>query len=408
MGPCQDSVQPHPNRVLAHTFSRSMLAPVPIASLLALVLVACSATETTSSTSRTSRPAASAPLAVLIQNTSDNSNYAVLLVSSAGRVVASVTARPRSLRTFYNPGVCPEPRTCHVVENGPVAVPAISASNSRVFYLDGDSDLFSVKPDGSKAFVSRLPGGPSTIVGFSVSPDNKRIAVSVMELTTSFEAPAKLQLYVEDLQTARHHRDLSSSTSTTQWPVGWRGNTLVLAVGDPVVGNFGRNPYGASSYRLIDSVTGKSTADLACVDGPLVAAGSACYADQVSPRRVGFESWEGLKTMLSGPDLGPAENPRLSGGPLLSPDGTQMAAAAKGNFPSQAPQVVLFSPAGESPTNVRAFPMGWLDSGHLLTDYCCPTDLRVLDVRTGVSVSVVASRRLDLLRFLGVLPPGLD
>jgi len=43
-----------------------------------------------------------------------------------------------------------------------------------------------------------------------------------------------------------------------------------------------------------------------------------------------------------------------------------------------------------------------------VTDYCCPADVRILDVRTGVSLLVVDRARLDLLRFVGVLPPGFD
>jgi hypothetical protein len=69
---------------------------------------------------------------------------------------------------------------------------------------------------------------------FSVSPDDKRIAVLVEDL--SGPTTIALSLYVEDLIGHGHHADIYSTstpkgrTGTTLWPMGWHEGALVLAV----------------------------------------------------------------------------------------------------------------------------------------------------------------------------------
>lgn len=82
----------------------------------------------------------------------------------------------------------------------------VSISNSRVYYLDGNADVRSLGPDGSTALATHLPGSASVSVGFAISPDDRRIAVSVIEYTDSFQAPVKLRMYVEDLVGGRQSR----------------------------------------------------------------------------------------------------------------------------------------------------------------------------------------------------------
>lgn len=352
-----------------------------------------------------SRP--SEPLVVVQEGTADNSFYLVKLVNAKGLVVASASGRPRSITTFYNPaGGCytptPSPPTCHTLERGVSAVPGLSVSNSYVYYLNGDSELHSLAPDGTTSAIRQLPSGPTTTVGFAVSPGDKRIAVSVMDFTTSFESPVGFRLYVEDLSNGRHHVDLFSSNTVTEWPVGWRGTTLVLAVGDPV-GSVGRNPFEAAQYQVVDSTTGERIATLDCIDGPLVAAGTACYDYQ--NERLGIESWDGRKTMWSGFNLGPsAGSPRLDPGFIaLAPDGSRIAASVQPTTKQPCPQVVLFSLVGGAPTAMRGFSTGWLDSGHLIVSPCSDAS-RILDVATGLTVPFPFP---PLSRFVGLLPAGL-
>ena len=55
-------------------------------------------------------------------------------------------------------------------------LPYESAADSLVYYLDGDSSLRSLAPNGNTSDVGTLPGSPKTHVAFSVRPDGARLA----------------------------------------------------------------------------------------------------------------------------------------------------------------------------------------------------------------------------------------
>jgi hypothetical protein len=91
--------------------------------------------------------------------------YTISLVNRAGHVITQVDAANR--RT----GGC-----------GPIVpLPNLSASMSRVYFLDGNSNVKSLAPNGVVATVMDLRISSSQEAVFAVSPDDRRIAVSVLD-----------------------------------------------------------------------------------------------------------------------------------------------------------------------------------------------------------------------------------
>ncbi len=111
--------------------------------------------------------------------------------------------------------------------------PPVSASNSQVYFRDGGKIQMVVPPDGA-ADVTTVSNSPTVVSFFSVSPDDARIAVVVVDVTSS--TTISTRLYVEDLRGGGHHAEIYSASApktgnpTALWPMGWRGGNLVLAV----------------------------------------------------------------------------------------------------------------------------------------------------------------------------------
>src|SRR5260370_4581276 len=123
---------------------------------------------------------------------------------------------------------------CSTAHDGAVQPPAVSATTDEVYFRDGDTKIREVVPPGGAADVTTVPGGPTTVSFFSVSPDDLRIAVLVEDLSGA--TSIGLRLYVEDLRGGTHHSDIYTATTpkgktgSTLWPMGWHQGNLVLAV----------------------------------------------------------------------------------------------------------------------------------------------------------------------------------
>jgi hypothetical protein len=137
-----------------------------------------------------------------------------------------------------------------------VLAPPISASNNRVYFRDGDTKISFLTPGGQTGDSTTVPGGPSTVSFFSVSPDDQRIAVLVEDLAPS--SAINLRLYVEDLNNHGHHADIYTTTipkgqsGMTLWPVGWHEGRLVLAV---VLACSAAPVYHPAEWHVVDAVT---------------------------------------------------------------------------------------------------------------------------------------------------------
>ncbi|HXM58777.1 MAG TPA: hypothetical protein VOB72_25485 [Candidatus Dormibacteraeota bacterium] len=323
-----------------------------------------------------SPPLPTGPAGVLLQLASA-STYAVSLVFDDGRVVGPVTAR---LRTVAPP----------LVGAAPAAMPVFSASDSRLYYLDGDSDVRYLERDGTRGSAGRVAGGAHAQSSFAVSPDDRRIAVAAIDYSAT---PATTRLYVEDVTSGANHVDLPPTPGAYEWPVGWHGDQLVVAVGSAPTQSVSGNPYGTfGGYQLLDAATGGRLGALACNPaGPLTPAGTACL---VGGTPLTVQDFAG-RTRSLGSGAAPSVVSAAE-----APDGRRVA------FCCAAGQLQLWDLGDDAigslgPADSPAF--GWIDGTHLLLSDGPAQHPRVLDVTTGAALPVAAA----LGRVVGRVPGGL-
>ncbi|HXJ48067.1 MAG TPA: hypothetical protein VNF91_02750 [Candidatus Acidoferrum sp.] len=205
----------------------------PVLMLPALLAVSCggvpanashSVSPSASPSAATAASPSSAPLAVPLRG-----SYGLLLsagtlqlVSPDATVAASVTVAPASAQF------------CSYQNDTLVAPPPVSASSDEVYFRDGDTRIRMIASSSGAEDVTTVPGGPTTISFFSVSPDDQRIAVLVEEVSNA--TAVNERLYVEDLRGGGNHVDIFKTDvpkdvrGTTLWPMGWHQGQLVMAV----------------------------------------------------------------------------------------------------------------------------------------------------------------------------------
>lgn len=318
----------------------------------------------------------------------------ISLVGADGKVVASVT-RPFEPQSGFQ-------------------LPQVSASATRVYYLQGCCDVRFLMPSGEVGLATHLPGTATAQVVFAVSPDDQRIAVSVLERTTeAFFRLTHVRLYVEDLAGGGHHVELFSSSDVFVWPVGWHGGNVVVAVGPPAVQAAPPNPYGAfGGYRLLDATTGSVRATLAtdgCLPtGPLSAAGTGCRLRQ--------QQWASLDWSGTVSHQFRAQRPSDGYG-ALSPLGDEIAVSC-GCGPPASPSGSLqgiIGPAGNVPITVNGTwqDPGWIDETHLVLRVSPPYNKFTTPNQLPDQVFVydLVSRAMTLVAdsgfYAGRLPGGL-
>jgi hypothetical protein len=178
-----------------------------------------------------------------------NTSYGLLLaagnldmVNTCGEVAASA------------PIAAPSVQTCS--SGGPAAAlaPPVSATKDLVFYRDGNSTIRSLDTSGHTAAVTTVPGGPTMVSFFSVSPDDRRIAVVIEDLSPADHI--NLRLYAEDLHGGGHHVELfsraaSKNGGTTLWPMGWHNGDLLIAVMPACAAD--TSPVSPVSWAVVDS-----------------------------------------------------------------------------------------------------------------------------------------------------------
>jgi hypothetical protein len=246
----------------------------------------------------------------------------VTIVGGSAEVVASVIL---NRRTELPPPVRCGPMAC------PPALepPYVSTSRDRIYVLDGDSTIKEVGLNGTSRTVMSLNVPPMVRAAFAVSPDNRMVAVALIDFRDSTNSV----LYVEPLG-GGPRINLTTPAVGLAWPIGWRDGMVVLATGYPSAYVF-TNPYGALAYALLDPIPGaqpKVISPRDCVPiGLISAAGTACYDLGVTRcfARVGWQgnnlcywrlSWTGKQTTFSLPHVIPA-SPIGGDAAALSPDG---------------------------------------------------------------------------------------
>ena len=326
------------------------------------------------------------------------SGYQVLLINTSGEVVAHAQA--------HAPRAQPR-RTVH---------PSLtSASSTRVYFRDGDTNIMALSPSGAVTFVKSISAGSDAALGFSVSPDDTRIAVAVIDESVS---PRTGRGYVEDVGDAGGHRDLWSNTgdSAVRWPVGWHDGDLIDQVG-PYCLN-GGNTGGCNNtvgYHVIDPATGSRVATVCQTsegpnviygatasfqdESPLTAAGVACVDNEANGVTLSAVDWRGNVRIF---DSSQPNTVMPVSGCLLSPDGTQMACAGSGDPSGNT--LALLMQGGRMRTLSRQYNvLGWVDSSHLLIDVSSGT-LGVLDLANDAEPTLPVG---GVVSMTDVLPPAV-
>jgi hypothetical protein len=190
-------------------------------------------------------------------------------VGSTARVLTKVSV---DRRTGMPALACPVANGC----GGPIDPPALSTTKSNVYLLVGDDSVESLGPGGSLTKVRTIPGTAANRAAFAVSPDDSRIAISVIDF-----GAGSSKVFVENLRGGGHIDVLTSPQGSVYWPVAWRGGQIVLA-SSRAYGATALNPYGASGYALVDPVAGPKPTPISSTDcvptGLVSAAGTACIA----------------------------------------------------------------------------------------------------------------------------------
>lgn len=350
-------------------------AVIPSILLTATACASGPATTTAQSTARSTVSAQPSPTragslgvfySLAAPNYPGHNDYRLALVASDGHTVASATPSQPPFFTVAPPACFGQPMCAGMT---PDWLPLVSITGTRVYYLDGGSTVRWLRRDGSTGIALQLEVGSMERPVFSVSPDDRRIAVALLDYS---KPPAvAMHLSVRDLA-GGPISDLLDSSSLIEWPVGWHGNDLVLAVGDAGPHSiFGEltNPHGATmGYHLVDSQTGRQLSTLGfsglesttadCISGPLEPSGTAC----VTRSSVGAQGWDGQFKRFGPSPFQPAD--AGSRWPVLAPDGQRLAWET-GQY--QIGPVALLN-AGGTPTvtSIPGQPMGWLDNHHLI------------------------------------------
>jgi hypothetical protein len=239
--------------------------------------------------------------------------------------------------------------------------PSVSESRTGVYYLDGDSQVRLLLPGGDTVPVTTVPGNSSAEAVFAVSPDDARIAVSVIDYSP---ATPSLRLYVEDLRGGANHIDLFSSSTTYVVPVGWHDGKLVLGVTQATFGQGGPvdslNPFAAGSYHIVSAATadrlqtvcGSAHGGVMGLPGP---AGSLCGGLGGASLVQAFSGETNASPFRSGTD----------GCYEMSPSAAAFACTPEQNGPAP-PVVILTANGSVQHPNLHGSPQGWIDDSHLL------------------------------------------
>src|SRR5438445_6510962 len=278
-----------------------------------------------------------------------------------------------------------------------------SASRTRVYYLNGGSEVRFLAPDGTTGTATRIALGAAEQAGFAVSPDDASLAVAVFSYTLASGPPASanyngMRLYVEDLHGGGHHVDIFSSTTVAEFPIGWTGGRLILAVShsaccraDPI------NPYDATSYHVVDPASGTRLASLCDVgdgpEGPIEPVGVAC-----SKLEPDYLHWDGSHFIP--PAAVPNPSQYLN---ALSPDGTRVA-VGQPDFSDLGIRIWIFGPSGgRHALKQSGYVLGWLDDNRIVIRQIDSPALSVLELDMQSSSQIATGGS-----YLGTFPTSLN
>jgi hypothetical protein len=355
-----------------------------LAAPLAVLLAACSQSSPQSSLTSSTPSKTPGVYAVMVKDfyVEGGPNYTVSLVGIDGRVAAASTLPRRTVG---------------------VQIGSLSTTTTTLYYLVGDSEIRFLRPDGYKGITKRIALGPNEVAAFAVSPDDRRVAVSVLDFT---RYPVSSRLFVEDLHGSANHVELYPSRPVLEWPVGWHSGSLVMAV---VLNVKLQNPsegfLRGDSYYVADPQTGARVRVL-CEGGhggyPESPAGTIC---QQFPN-ASVLSWDGASRPV------PLAGSCALVGPL-SPRGviaTRFGPTSDGGC--RAGEVVFQINANGTqdprPLASKSSPEGWIDSNYLVlvADRPAGASSDAPLARSLVDVASGATARIQAPGFFAAALPG--
>jgi hypothetical protein len=273
-------------------------------------------------------------------------NFTVSIVGSNGQVAATTQVAG------------PPPVNCNAAYSGQVPIP-VSTSNSRLYYLDAQGVIWYLTPGGQTGRATSVPIGDGLRSMFTVSPDDRRIAVVVATFTSNGgpildpqeHLEAITRIYVEDLNGGTNHVEIFTATSVfTLWPIGWHGGSLVLAK-EAACNAQGQICCGPLELHVVDPATGVrryTVGSPSCnIAGPPSPGGAICQSGGYSYYAL---DWTGKITST-------LKTPAPYSYALLSPDGVNVAFDSVGQH---------FSSVAGSAQTWPAEVCGWIDSGHVI------------------------------------------
>ncbi len=317
----------------------SATSPTPVA---ATALPSSAITPTPSATAA-DRPR----FAVLVTGVFDVQpipRYELSIIDRDGNVVARASAATRPVRE--------------------IALPAVSVSRTRVYFIDGESQLRSLSVDGTQGPVRPLRVGPDEQAAVAVSPDDRRIAVTVLHWGPNRSPP---RAYVEDLDGGGNHRDLYVPAGRVMWPMGWRGDQVVFGLD-------GRNygwPAGACpgcayqprGYMVFDPATGGLQAVICAYGEPAdivrnaTPVGILCIENRTTFPYIVTTTfgWDGREVRSWITSDGRSHVPMRG---VLSPNGRTI--ANMGLFPDEPGGMYLIDDRGRRSSGLEGEPSGWI------------------------------------------------
>jgi len=255
----------------------------------------------------------------------------------------------------------------HTCGQGTIAVlqPPVSASDDKVYYRDGNTNIKFITPDGQTGNVTTVPGNATTVSFFSVSPDDQRIAVLVEDLSPA--STIKLSLYVEDLLGHTNHSVIYTNTvpklqgnGSTLWPMGWHNGLLVLAVFPPCT----FEPAGMAplEWHVANAVTAVRVAKIGnpCIPSYWPSPSGVACIDQVTHQAIVYD-W--TSSIVTAQPVDPAD---VQSG--LSPAGVSVFFSPGAGIGAPSPVTHIFTRGAGGPfaTVVGHNACLWIDEDHLL------------------------------------------
>ena len=308
--------------------------------------------------------------------------YEVSIIDREGNVAARASAATRPVRE--------------------IALPAVSVSRTRVYFIDGESQLRSLNVDGTQGPVRPLRVGPEDQAAVAVSPDDRRIAVTLLHWGPNRSPP---QAYVEDLDGGGNHRDLNVPAGRMMWPVGWRGDQIVFGLDGRNYGwPAGLCPgcaYQPRGYMVFDPATGGLQAVICAYGGPgdivrnATPVGILCIDNRTTFPYIVTATfgWDGreVRSWLTADGRSYAATRGV-----LSPSGRTI--ANMGLFPDEPGGMYLIDERGRRSSGLEGEPSGWIGEDRVVfrpksdVNVSAIFDLATQSVvRIGVSGTMVAT-----------------